>query len=90
MKTEIRVFKTTQQAIPEMKREEKTLYFLLIGSEEGVVTINVGEKTYNSIKKIIENENNSIKKLTENENNNNPIDIGDKTPEMDKIKKAGK
>lgn len=59
MKLEIKTAKSTQSAVPELKREEKTLYFLIIGNEDAIVTLNVGEKTYNSITKLIENESNT-------------------------------
>lgn len=56
MKLEIKTAKSVQPAIPELKREEKTLYFLVIGNDDGIVTLNVGEKTFTSINKLIENE----------------------------------
>lgn len=56
MKLEIKTAKSVQTAIPEMKREEKTLYFLIIENDDGIVTLNVGEKTFTSINKLIENE----------------------------------
>lgn len=56
MKLEINTAKTTQSAIPELKREEKTLYFLIIGSDENKTVLNVGEKTYKTITETIKNE----------------------------------
>lgn len=56
MKLEIKTAKSVQPAIPELKREAKTLYFLVIGNEDGIVTLNVGEKTFTSINKLIDNE----------------------------------
>lgn len=45
---------SVQTAIPTLKREEKTLYYLVVGEEPEQVIINVGEKTYIGVKKLIE------------------------------------
>lgn len=57
MKAEITVAKSVQSAMPEIGREEKTQYFMVIASGDEKITINVGEKTYNSIKKMEEKQN---------------------------------
>lgn len=62
MKLEIKTAKSVQNAIPELKREERTLYFLVIGNDDGIVTMNIGEKTYNSIEKLLKNETPDIPK----------------------------
>lgn len=54
MKTEVIVAKVTQTAAPELGIKEKTLYYLSIGEGENAVKLNVGEKTYESVKAIIE------------------------------------
>lgn len=50
MKINVTVAKSTQSAVPELNMKEKTLYYLVIGEGETAVKLNVGEKTYNSIK----------------------------------------
>lgn len=49
MKIEVKVAKATQSAIPEMKKEEKTVYYILIGEGETRTIINVGKATYNKV-----------------------------------------
>ena len=43
MTTTIKLGKSTQSAIPEMNRPEKTIYYLVIGEGEEAVTMNIGE-----------------------------------------------
>lgn len=51
--TQVKTAQSTQSAIPELGRPEKKMYFLIIGEGEKQVNINVGEKTYNAVNKII-------------------------------------
>lgn len=44
----------SQSAIPELGKEEKTVYFLKLGDDPKSITINVGEKTYKSIKQMLD------------------------------------
>lgn len=53
MQTNVDVAKATQTAIPELDMAEKNLYYLIIGEGEKKVQINVGEKTYTSVAKLI-------------------------------------
>lgn len=53
MKQEIKVAKSTQEAIPEIGKKEQTLHYLIIGEEGNNVIINVGEKTYEKVNKLI-------------------------------------
>lgn len=52
MKHEIKVAMQEQAAIPEIGREAKTLYWLIIGEGEDKITINTGKATYDKIKKL--------------------------------------
>lgn len=52
MQVNVIAVKTTQAAIPELGRESKDMYFLKLINENGETTLNVGEKTYNTIKKM--------------------------------------
>lgn len=68
MKLEVKVATSTQSAIPELQKEAKTNYYIIIGSDEGVVIINTGETNYTKTKKLLENEeanNNTNKPKTE-------------------------
>lgn len=47
---------TVQMAIPALKREEKTLYYLIIGEGDDQVVINVGDKTYKSVENLLKKE----------------------------------
>ena len=42
--------------MPELGREEKTLYWLIIGEGEEKYAMNVGKKSYNEVNKLIEKE----------------------------------
>lgn len=53
MKQEITTAKSKQEAIPEIGKKEATLYYLIIGEKEDKIVINVGEKTYNGVQKLI-------------------------------------
>lgn len=52
-KVTVSVGKSTQSAIKELGKAEKTLYFLVIGEGDSKITMNVGEKTYNSVQKLL-------------------------------------
>lgn len=52
MKHEIKTVKQNQLAIPELGKEAKTLYYLIIGEGENKIIINIGEKTHNSINEL--------------------------------------
>lgn len=52
MKHEIVCVKSTQTAIPEIQKPEKTLYYLIIGEGENKVELNVGQKTYEKVQKL--------------------------------------
>ena len=45
--------KQTQGALPELNREEKTMYWLIIGEGEDKYTLNVGKKTYEKVNKLL-------------------------------------
>ena len=53
MLVEVNVAKATKTAIPELGKNEKTLHYLIIGTGEKKTVINVGEKTYNSVEKML-------------------------------------
>lgn len=53
MKIEVNVAMTTQSAIPELGQAEKKLYYLIIGEKPEQTILNVGEKTYNGVAKIL-------------------------------------
>ena len=42
--------------MPELGREEKTMYWLIIGEGEEKYAMNVGKKSYNEVNKLIEKE----------------------------------
>ena len=42
--------------MPELGREEKTLYWLIIGEGEEKYALNVGEKSYEEVNKLIAKE----------------------------------
>ena len=48
--------KQTQGAIPELSREEKTMYWLIIGEGEDKYTLNVGKKSYEKVNELIAKE----------------------------------
>ena len=48
--------KQTQTALPELGREEKTLYWLIIGEGEDKYALNVGKKSYEEVNKLITKE----------------------------------
>lgn len=52
MKQEVKVAKATQSAVPELGTPEKTLYYLIIGEGDSKTIINIGQKTYDSISKL--------------------------------------
>lgn len=52
MKQTVTVAKSEQSAIPEMGREAKTIYYMVIGEGDTKVTMNIGAKTYEAIKKL--------------------------------------
>lgn len=54
MKLEITVAQSTQSAVPELNKKETTLNYLIIGEGDNKVIINVGEKTYKSVKMLID------------------------------------
>lgn len=63
----IQVTTSTQSAIPEINREQKTMYYLIIGDGMDKAVINVGEKTYHTVGKLLANEQtalNESKKIT--------------------------
>ena len=45
--------KQTQGALPELGREEKTMYWLIIGENEEKYAMNVGKKSYEEVDKLI-------------------------------------
>lgn len=53
--------KSEQSAIPEIGREAKTLYYIIMEEGEDKIIINVGEKTYNGVKNLVEG--NKLKKV---------------------------
>lgn len=57
MKIEVNVTSVTQSANEVLNTKEKKLFYLLIGEGDTKTLINVGEKTYNNVKKLIDNEN---------------------------------
>lgn len=59
MQTNVNVAKTTQTAVPELDMAEKTLYYLVIGEGPVKVQINVGQKTYEAVAKLIGKESKS-------------------------------
>ena len=46
----------TQSALPELGREEKTMYWLIIGKGEDKYTLNVGKKSYEEVNKLFAKE----------------------------------
>lgn len=56
MKVEVQITQGKQIAIPELGRKEKILSYLIIGEGENKTVINIGEKTYESIKSYLEDE----------------------------------
>ena len=52
MKQEVKVTTSTQTAIPELKRPEKTIYFLIIGEADKQVVITIGKGNYDAIKSL--------------------------------------
>lgn len=56
MKHTVKRAKSTQSAISEIGREEKSLYYLIIGEGDNKVIINIGEKTYEKIGTLVEEE----------------------------------
>lgn len=48
--------KAEQTAIPELGKDAKTLYYLIVGEGEKKVIVNVGEKTYKGVQNLIEEE----------------------------------
>lgn len=65
MQTTVNVAKATQTAVPEIGMAEKVLYYLIIGEGEKKVQVNVGQKTYENVAKVIGKE--IEKKVTSNE-----------------------
>nr|WAE43650.1 MAG: hypothetical protein [Microviridae sp.] len=53
MKIEVNTASSKQEAIPEIGRESKTLYYLIIGEGKEQVYINIGEKTYKGVVKLL-------------------------------------
>lgn len=56
MKLEIKTARSEQTAIPELNKESKTLYYLIIGEGTEKIILNIGEKTYTGVQKLTENE----------------------------------
>lgn len=57
----ITVAKATQTAIPQLGKEEKTLYYLIVENIKGKNTVlNVGEKTYTGVQELIAQEERAI------------------------------
>ena len=52
----ISTIQQTQGALPELGREEKTMYWLIIGEGEDKYALNVGKKTYEEVNKLIAKE----------------------------------
>lgn len=50
----VQVTQTVVGANEMLKQKEKTLNYLIIGEGEEAVIINVGEKTYESVKKLVD------------------------------------
>ena len=48
--------KQTQGALPELGREEKTMYWLIIGEGVEKYALNVGKKSYEEVNKLIAKE----------------------------------
>ena len=48
--------KQTQGALPELGREEKTMYWLIIGEGEDKYPLNVGKKSYEKVNELITKE----------------------------------
>lgn len=53
MLLEVNTTKVKQEANAVLGTNEKTLYYLLIGSGENKAVINVGEKTYATVSKLV-------------------------------------
>lgn len=53
----VKVAKSEQTAIPEINKEAKTIYYLIIGNgKEPETVINVGQKTFVSVQKLLLND----------------------------------
>lgn len=52
MKAEITVTHVTQTANKELGVEEKKLYYLIVQTDKGKETINIGQKTHDKIKNL--------------------------------------
>lgn len=53
MKIEVKTAQSTQTAIPELGRAEKKMYYLIIGEGDDKAEINIGQKTYEKVAKLI-------------------------------------
>ena len=52
----IRTTQQTQGALPELGREEKTMYWLIIGEGEDKYALNVGKKSYEEVNRLLAKE----------------------------------
>lgn len=52
-KINVNVAEATQTAVPELGKEAKKMYYLIIGEENNKVIINVGEKTYAGVASLL-------------------------------------
>lgn len=50
---QVKVTKITQTANAELESPEKTMYYLIIITDQGKKSINIGEKTFNDITEIL-------------------------------------
>jgi len=58
MKLNVTVAKSTQEAMPEIGRKEKTTYYLKVNDDITEIVLNVGENTYNTINQMSDENNN--------------------------------
>lgn len=63
----------TQTANELLGKKEQKLYYLIVETERGKMTINVGEKTHNEINKLTQEEELTLNKLLEKEKPNDYI-----------------
>lgn len=52
-KLEVTAAKSVQTAVPLLDKEEKTIYYVVVGEGPDRIVINVGKKTYDGITKLL-------------------------------------